>query len=176
VPKGGGGRRLIRQSYKLLNTAVVVYYTFHKAMSHRSDSMTTSNAMPEQNEERARIRALFESLDLQPRIAFPPPRKSIAAPTTHGVYVIRAPDGTVLHVGRTVYGENGLANRLHNHFTGKSSFVRAYLNGNTEILRSSFSFQYIEVENARERALLEHHATAWHCPAHLGLGRKGNNE
>jgi hypothetical protein len=132
--------------------------------------------MPDQSEERARIMALFESLDAQPRIAFPQSRKSIDAPSTQGVYVIRAADGTVLHVGRTVSGQKGLAQRLRNHVSGKSSFVRTYLHGNSDALRSSFSFQYIEVENDRDRALLEHHATAWHCPAHLGLGREGNNE
>ena len=132
--------------------------------------------MSEQNEERARIKELFENLTNQPRVAFPPPRKLIAAPSTHGVYVIRAADGTVLHVGRTVSGRNGLAQRLRNHINAKSSFVRTYLNGNADILRRSFTFQYIEVEDDRERALLEHHATAWYCPAHLGLGREGNKE
>lgn len=138
--------------------------------------MTIGNAMLEQSEERALVNALFESLDAQPRVLFPQKGKRISAPLAHGVYVICAPDGTVVHVGRTVTGQKGLSQRLGNHVNGKSSFARGYLKGKTEELRSSFTFQYIEVFDDRERALLEHFATAWHCPARLGLGRGSSYE
>lgn len=141
-------------------------------MGRRSDSVSKAEVMSKQNTERARVELLLGNLDKQPRLAFPLPRKKIAAPSAQGVYLIRATDGTVLHVGRTVSGPKGLAQRLGNHLSGKSSFVRIYLNGNAGLLRSGFTFQYIEVENDRERALLEHHAIAWYCPAHLGVGRE----
>lgn len=141
-------------------------------MSYRYDFISKAKAMSNQNTERARVESLLGNLDQQPRLAFPLPRRQIAAPSAQGVYLIRAADGAVLHVGRTVSGEKGLAQRLRNHLSGKSSFVRSYLNGNAGLLRSGFTFQYIEVENDRERALLEHHAVAWYCPAHLGLGRE----
>lgn len=138
----------------------------------------TGDAMPEQSEERTRISALFKRLDEQPRVVFPAQVKLIKelVPTTHGVYVIRAADGKVLHVGRTVSGIDGLAQRLCDHVKGKSSFVRTHLDCQGKVLPSNYTFQYSEVENDRERALLEHYAIAWHCPAHLGLGRKPSNE
>ncbi len=133
--------------------------------------------MSEQFEVRARINTLFQSLEAMPHIKFSAPGTRIKEPQTQGVYAIRAGDGTVLHVGRTVSGENGLAQRLQNHLSGKSSFVRAYLKGDTKHLRDTFTFQCIEVENDRERALLEFFAIAWHCPLHVGLGRnEGNDE
>ena len=128
--------------------------------------------MSKQNIERTRVESLLGKLDKQPRLAFPFPRKQIAAPLAQGVYLILDADGVVLHVGRTVSGQKGLAQRLRNHLSGKSSFVRNHLNGNAGLLRSGFTFQCIEVENDRERALLEHHAIAWYCPVHLGLGRE----
>lgn len=141
-------------------------------MARRSDSDSKAEVMSKQDTERARVETLLSNLDKQPRLAFPLPRDKIAAPSTQGVYLIRDHNGAVLHVGRTVTGQKGLAQRLGNHLGGKSSFVRSYLNGNVGLLRSGFTFQYIEVESDRERALLEHHAIAWYCPAHLGLGRE----
>lgn len=141
-------------------------------MARRSDFVPKAEVMSKQNIERASVESLLGKLNKQPRLTFPLPRGQIAAPSAQGVYLIRAADGAVLHVGRTVSGQKGLAQRLRNHLSGKSSFVRSYLNGNAGLLRSGFTFQYIEVENDRERALLEHHAVAWYCPAHLGLGRE----
>jgi excinuclease UvrABC nuclease subunit len=91
---------------------------------------------------------------------------------SQGVYLIRDENGVVLHVGRTVSGQKGLAQRLENHRSGKSSFVKIHLKGERDLLKNNFTFQYIEVEDDRERALLENHAIAWYCPVHLGLGRK----
>ena len=51
-----------------------------------------------------------------------------------------------------------------------SSFVIVHLRSDGKALREGYTFQYLEVPNERERALLEHFATAWHCPEHLGLG------
>ena len=130
--------------------------------------------MPKQSAERDHIKALLRKLDSQPLQAFPAPRGKLEAPRTHGVYLIRSIAGEVLHVGRTVSAKNGLAQRLRNHLDGKSSFVRSYLNGDARVLRDNHSFQCIEVEDDRERALLEHCAVAWYCPAHLGLGRDGH--
>ena len=53
-----------------------------------------------------------------------------------------------------------------------SSFTRVYLKGKRSVLRHGFKFQYLELADDEMRALLEHFATAWHCPAHLGLGKK----
>jgi hypothetical protein len=37
-------------------------------------------------------------------------------------------------------------------------------------LRNGYKYQYLVVQNARLRALLEAYATAHLCPIHLGLG------
>lgn len=128
--------------------------------------------MQEQS-ERNHIDSLLRKLDSQPLQVFPVPRGKLEAPSTQGVYLIRSAAGEVLHVGRTVSGKDGLAQRLRNHLYGKSSFVRCYLNGDAGKLRKGLTFQCIEVTGDRERALLEHWAVAWYCPAHLGLGREG---
>jgi excinuclease UvrABC nuclease subunit len=130
--------------------------------------------MSKQTAERNHIESLLRKLDSRPQRAFPAPRGKLEAPSTHGVYLIRSAAGEVLHVGRTVSGRNGLFQRLRNHLSGKSSFVRSYLNGDASALRNGLSFQFIEVESDRERALLKHRAVAWYCPAHLGLGREGD--
>jgi hypothetical protein len=120
--------------------------------------------------ERQRIRKLLSRLNRQPRRLFPPERHRLDAPKTHGVYVIRNRNGRVLHVGRTLRGREGLFQRLRDHLASQSSFVNSYLAGNGRKLRSGYTYQYLEVRSDRARALLEHCATAWHCPRHLGLG------
>jgi hypothetical protein len=120
--------------------------------------------------ERETIQKLFKQLDRAPKHPFPAPGKSLPAPRTHGVYVIRDAEGVVVHVGRTYRGKNGLYQRLENHLAGSSTFTRDYLKGHGKRLRSGFTFQYYEVSEDRQRALLEHCATAWHCPKHLGVG------
>jgi len=67
------------------------------------------------------IRALFKLLIKQKKYKFPKPRSQLDAPTSHGVYVIRNATGCVKHVGRSVRGKNGLAQRLRNHLQGQSS-------------------------------------------------------
>ena len=120
--------------------------------------------------ERKRIEKLFQRLDKQPLCRFPERGYGLTAPRTHGVYVIRDHSNNVLHVGRTLRGRNGLFQRLCNHLLGQSSFVGVHLKGDGRCLRTGYTFQYIEVPDNRERALLESFATAWHCPAHLGVG------
>jgi hypothetical protein len=120
--------------------------------------------------ERARIGGLLKQLRRQPRHRFPAARSGSAAPNTHGVYVIRDAHRRVVHVGRTVRGKNGLRQRLGNHLQAGSSFVIKYLRGNGKRLRNGYTFQYLEVPDARERVLLEYAATVWYCPLHLGDG------
>ena len=122
--------------------------------------------------ERKRIEGLFQQLERQPTIPFPQLRQPLRAPKTHGVYIIRDKKGRVVHVGRSVWGKEGLFQRLHNHLQAQSSFVVVHLSGNGKALREGYTFQYLDVPHARKRALLEHFATAWHCPAHLGVGKR----
>ena len=77
-----------------------------------------------------------------------------------------------MHVGRTVRGTGGLVQRLTNHLRRQSSFTKVHLHGNGDRLRRGCAFQFLVVRKRRSRALLEHAATAWHCPAHLGVGVK----
>jgi len=115
------------------------------------------------------IDALFHELLAQERHCFPKRGKLMNAPISQGVYVIY--EGCdVAHIGRTLTGKNGLRQRLNNHLYGSSSFSKKYLSGKS--LRSGFEFQYLNVPNDRNRALLEALAIARLCPIHLGLGRK----
>jgi hypothetical protein len=51
-----------------------------------------------------------------------------------------------------------------------SSFARAHFHGAGSDLRKGYTFQYLDVEDDRARALLESCAIWWLCPQHLGLG------
>lgn len=121
------------------------------------------------------LSGLLQKLNSQPLIAFPERGQKLNAPEKHGVYVIRDPRQSVVHVGRTVRGKRGLFQRLNNHLQSQSSFVINFLDGDGSKLRGRYTFQYLVVDGERQdrrRALLEHIATAWHCPKHLGLGRE----
>ena len=83
----------------------------------------------------ATIRSLFDELLRAPLQAFPAHREELCAPKQQGVYVIYCPKGQVLHVGATPKAKNGIAQRLRNHMSAKSSFVRQYLNGDGSQLR-----------------------------------------
>jgi hypothetical protein len=122
--------------------------------------------------ERDRIARLLERLKEQPIHQFPKVRESLQVSRNQGVYVIRNPKNEVVHVGRTLRGHLGLQQRLRNHLAAQSSFVMAALGGDGSRLRTGYTYQYLEVPDDRERALLEHIATAWHCPQHLGDGAK----
>lgn len=121
--------------------------------------------------ERDEIEKLFRKLEERPRLRFPKLRETLSAPNDHhGVYVFRNPAGDVEHVGRTLRGRGCLFQRLKNHLQAQSSFVQKHLQGNGSVLRDGYTYQYLEVDDDRKRALLECYATAWHCPVHLGLG------
>lgn len=123
------------------------------------------------SEEFAEIKRLFTTLMKCPCVAFPEAGESIPVTSAQGVYVIFSPSGLPLHVGRTLRGKRGLAQRLSNHLHGQSSFTLHYMNKNGTKLRRGYSFKYIPVRRARTRALLEAYATARLCPKHLGLGK-----
>ena len=77
----------------------------------------------------------------------------------------------VLHVGRTQRGKNGLRQRINNHLHGASSFHIEYLKPKRINLRSAqYTYQYLELADARKRALLESYAVGTLCPKHIGTG------
>lgn len=121
-----------------------------------------------------KVKKLFNQLVNQEKQRFPQEREQWKAPTTHGVYVIRK-DEIVLHVGRTLRGKGGLRQRLQNHLSGASSFTEGFLDGDGAKLRDqSYTYQYLEEENSRLRALLEAYAVGTLCPKHIGLGARVN--
>ena len=124
------------------------------------------------NSESPEIKTLFEALWSQPRRAFPPHRQRLDAPSNHGVYII-SKDEAILHVGRTIRGQDGLRQRLKDHLHGSSSFANEYLKGNGTVLRESgYAYQFLELEDARKRALLEAYTIGVLCPRHIGIGEK----
>ena len=122
--------------------------------------------------ERARIRTLLSQLNRQEAHNFPDPLCRDFATKDHGVYLILDKKGAVLHVGRTYRAKSGLRQRLRNHLSGASSFVKIHFGGKGSLLRTGHKYKYLKIENDRERALLECLATAWHCPRHLGVHAK----
>jgi hypothetical protein len=116
------------------------------------------------SEESQQIVELFDKLIVAPIRGL----ESRDVPNLHGVYVLYAPNGTVLHAGKTRNGKGGLRQRIGNHRNGSSSFVRIFLSGDHSSLRSGHSFRCLVVENARLRALLEAYAIGKLCPAHIG--------
>jgi excinuclease UvrABC nuclease subunit len=117
-----------------------------------------------------RIKSLLSRLRRQRRRRFPKKGSVNDAPNNHGVYIIFDRKRVVVHVGRTLYGKNGLKQRLRNHLYGQLSFVLSFLHGQGALLREGYSFTYLEVANPRERALLEGLATGTLCPMHIGIG------
>jgi hypothetical protein len=91
------------------------------------------------------------------------------APKDRGVYVIYSLQGKVIHVGRTPSAKDGIAQRLGNHMSGKSSFYRDYLVPNGLKLREGCAFRCLVVPDPRQRALLEYYAIGRLCPEHIGL-------
>jgi hypothetical protein len=118
------------------------------------------------------IANLFEKLRTSKRLSFPSSGTKLSAPDYHGVYVIYAHDGIVMHVGRTVRGKEGLFQRLNDHLRGKSSFTKATFNRVGAQLRGAYSYSYLEVADPRTRCLLESYAVGSLCPKHLGHGAK----
>jgi hypothetical protein len=115
------------------------------------------------------IKNLFDELYKQPKRLFPQDRKELDVPSEQGVYIIRK-NKTVLHVGRTTTAKEGIKQRLDDHLSGTSSFVKKYLKGNGKTLQEDgYTYQYLVLENPRKRALLEAYAIGMLCPEHLGL-------
>jgi hypothetical protein len=121
--------------------------------------------------ELKKVEKLFARLMEQPIHAFPRSGERLQAPTEQGVYVILDPKGRPAHVGRTLRGKKGLAQRLNNHLHAQSSFALHHLDSDGSKLRERYRFRVLEVIDPRERALLEAYAIAHLCPAHLGLGK-----
>ena len=116
------------------------------------------------------IRKLYRQLLRSRPKRFPKTGERLAVPDKHGVYIIFAPRGTVLHVGRTLRGKKGLRQRLNNHLHGNSSFTNQFLRGKGSKLRGTHKFAFLEIADARIRALLEAYAVGSLCPKHLGVG------
>ncbi len=122
------------------------------------------------NKECKEIKKLFDELCSQPKRAFPKSLQPLNAPSRSGVYIIRKEE-TVLHVGRTLRGKNGIHQRLKNHLYGSSSFTNKYLQGKGATLRGDgYTYQYLVLEEPKKRALLEAYAFGMLCPEHIGLG------
>jgi excinuclease UvrABC nuclease subunit len=123
-----------------------------------------------QNEERQTIKSLYVLLLKQARPRFPADGSKIDAPEQRGVYLIYDRHDVVFHVGSTPKGQRGIAKRLRDHLNAASSFTNKELNGDGSLLRDGFTFQYLVVEDARHRALLEAYAIGALCPKHIGHG------
>lgn len=122
------------------------------------------------NKECQEVKMLFDKLCVQPKRTFPLFRQPLDAPSKPGVYIIHKEE-TVLHVGRTLRGRNGIYQRLKNHLHGSSSFTKKYLKGKGATLREKgYTYQYRVLEDPRKRALLEAYAVGTLCPKHVGLG------
>jgi hypothetical protein len=123
--------------------------------------------------ELSKVKSLFKNLRRQSVFRFPKPKGTLDAATKRGVYLIINPSGKVVHVGRTTRAKFGIYQRLYDHLNGRSSFVYKYrpLHKKGSSLRKGYKYQYLVVENGRQRALLEAYAMAHLCPKHLGLGR-----
>jgi hypothetical protein len=121
--------------------------------------------------EHEAIRHAFRELECAARHPFPTTRDDLASvPTDPGVYVIRSSD-TVLPIGNTPRGREGLRQRTKNHLNGRSSFVRAFFGGDAAKLKNC-TLQWLIVPVPRLRALLEAYAIGMSCPAHLGTHEK----
>jgi len=122
------------------------------------------------NRECQEVKRLFDELCTHPKRSFPKSRQPLDAPSKPGVYIIRKEE-TVLHVGRTLRGRDGIHQRLKNHLHGSSSFTNEYLQGKGTTLREDgYTYQYLVLEDPRKRALLEAYTVGMLCPEHVGLG------
>jgi hypothetical protein len=115
---------------------------------------------------------LFAALMRKSAALFPVAGRKLEASRKQGVYVILDTKNRIVHVGRTLRAKNGIAQRLNNHLHAASSFTAHYLKGDGSRLRGKYRYKYVEVQNARARALLEAYAIANLCPKHLGLGKE----
>lgn len=121
------------------------------------------------------IKGLFKELKAAPKFMFPA-RGIGQVPSPQGVYFITDPGGTVLDVGKTDGGKEGLVQRIKNQIEGKSSFSRLYLKPKNIILKNWAYYQFLPVPADRTRALLEHYAIGRLCPDHIGFRKSTPND
>jgi len=120
-----------------------------------------------------KIQKLLQKLINSESHSFPPHRQPLNAPTENGVYIIYNSQDQVVHVGRSVSGQEGLHQRLTDHLHTNSSFTINYpeLEGDGSKLRDGYKFKYLVIHDDKKRALVEALATGSLCPLHLGLGK-----
>lgn len=117
------------------------------------------------------IKNLHKKLILSDYHIFPKKGK-INITEKHGVYIIYNPKNEVLHVGNTPSGRKGLNQRLYNHISCTGVFYEKYLKPNNIKMRGTHKFKYLEVDDIRQRALLEAYSAGKLCPLHFGTGAK----
>lgn len=122
--------------------------------------------------EQEKIQKLLKKLQKSKFHYFPQIRQTIDVTSKQGVYIIFNFNDEILHIGRTYRGSKGLKQRLKDHLYGSSSFMQNFTEVNTEKLRKTCKFKYIEVENLRERAFLESLAVGSLCPKYIGSNEK----
>lgn len=125
--------------------------------------------------ESEKIMKLHNTLVSSPLQEFPAVGK-IDASSKQGVYVIYDNKMRSLHVGKTNGGQNGINQRLLNHVWNQSSFSKLYMQKNNIFLRRWGKFQFIELQDDRERSLLEALTAGLLCPIHIGTGAKRIND
>ncbi|MCB0472544.1 MAG: hypothetical protein KDC56_05745 [Flavobacteriaceae bacterium] len=101
-----------------------------------------------------------------------PVRGKIFVSESQGVYIISDGEGRALHVGSTKYGKGGLNQRLYNHISKTGVLYNEFLKPNGINLRDGYFFRFIELEDARKRALVEALTAGLLCPEHIGTGVK----
>lgn len=124
-------------------------------------------------DESKRIMNLHNQLIISNKYDIPIVGKVKICPN-QGVYIIYSQTGFVLHVGKTNGGKNGIDQRLLNHVRNQSSFSKLYMQLNNINLRGMAKFQFIEIDDARTRSLLEALTAGLLCPIHIGIGTKKN--
>ncbi len=122
--------------------------------------------------EQEKIQKLLKELQKSEFHNFPQKRQTLNVSSKQGVYIIFNSNKEILHIGRTYRGSKGLKQRLKNHLHGSSSFMQNYSEINTEKLRKTCKFKYIEVEDLRVRAFLESLAVGSLCPKYIGSYEK----
>lgn len=118
------------------------------------------------------IKKLYITLLSQNKVNFPPLGTKVNETASQGVYVIKNERGMILYVGRTTRRKSGLNGRLDRHRLGYSSFATSYLDPKNLKIDTTYTFQYLGVEDARKRALLEALTIGKLCPAYVGTGEK----
>ena len=122
-------------------------------------------------EEQGKITELLTELLRQELHGFPPRRgKFEAASNRKGVYIIHSPLDEVLHVGSTPHAKGGLEQRLRDRLHGNSSFTEKYFGGEGARLREGYKYRFVEIDNGRQRALVEALGIGQLCPVHIGHG------